>query len=117
MIKSMTAYSTAEYATDQVTVSTEIRSYNSRYLDLVLRIPSGYQSLEEKIKFATNISHCTGTITMVSRVAVQRPVTKVIAIEPQTIEYSGIPSAMGKSPSAVVAVVIKQGLIRINQFG
>jgi uncharacterized protein (TIGR00255 family) len=50
MIKSMTAYSTAEFATEQLTVSTEIRSYNSRYLDLVLRIPSGYQSLEEKIK-------------------------------------------------------------------
>ncbi|MGD8523127.1 MAG: YicC/YloC family endoribonuclease [Desulfobacterales bacterium] len=50
MIKSMTAYSTAEYATEQLTVSTEIRSYNSRYLDLVLRIPSVYQSLEEKIK-------------------------------------------------------------------
>ena len=50
MIKSMTAYSTAEYATEQLTVSTEIRSYNSRYLDLFLRIPSGYQSLEEKIK-------------------------------------------------------------------
>lgn len=50
MIKSMTAYSTAEYATEPLTVSTEIRSYNSRYLDLVLRIPSGYQSLEEKIK-------------------------------------------------------------------
>jgi uncharacterized protein (TIGR00255 family) len=50
MIKSMTAYATAEYSTEQLTVSTEIRSYNSRYLDLALRIPSGYQSLEEKIK-------------------------------------------------------------------
>jgi uncharacterized protein (TIGR00255 family) len=50
MIKSMTAYSTAEFATEQLTVSAEIRSYNSRYLDLVLRIPSGYQSMEEKIK-------------------------------------------------------------------
>ena len=50
MIKSMTAYATTEYTTEQLTVSTEIRSYNSRYLDLVLRIPSGYQFLEERIK-------------------------------------------------------------------
>ena len=50
MIKSMTAYATAEHSNDTFAVSTEIRSYNSRYLDLVLRIPSGYQSLEEKIK-------------------------------------------------------------------
>lgn len=50
MIKSMTAYATAQYSTHQLAVSAEIRSYNSRYFDLVLRIPSGYQSLEEKIK-------------------------------------------------------------------
>ena len=50
MIRSMTAYATAEHSNDTFAVSTEIRSYNSRYLDIVLRIPSGYLSLEEKIK-------------------------------------------------------------------
>jgi len=50
MIKSMTAYATAEHSIEAFAVSTEIRSYNSRYLDIVLRIPSGYLSLEEKIK-------------------------------------------------------------------
>ncbi len=50
MIKSMTAYATAEHSDDTFAVSTEIRSYNSRYLDIALRIPSGYLALEEKIK-------------------------------------------------------------------
>ena len=50
MIKSMTAYATAEHSIDTFAVSTEMRAYNSRYLDIVLRIPSGYLSLEEKIK-------------------------------------------------------------------
>ena len=50
MIKSMTAYAAAESASDAFSVSIEIRSYNSRHLDTVLRMPSGYLSLEEKLK-------------------------------------------------------------------
>jgi uncharacterized protein (TIGR00255 family) len=50
MIKSMTAYAGAEYSSDALAVKTEIRSYNSRQLDIVLRLPNGYLSVEEKIK-------------------------------------------------------------------
>jgi len=50
MIKSMTAFARAEKTVDKFMVSAEIRSYNSRQLDIVLRIPPGYHSLEEKIK-------------------------------------------------------------------
>ena len=50
MIKSMTAYAAAETASDAFSVSLEIRSYNSRHLDTVLRMPPGYLALEEKLK-------------------------------------------------------------------
>ena len=50
MIYSMTAFSTAEITRDRTTVTLEIRSYNSRHLDLAIRIPHGYQILEDKIK-------------------------------------------------------------------
>lgn len=50
MLKSMTAYASSEKIFQNLTVSTEIRSYNSRHLDIVLRIPNGYLSLEEQIK-------------------------------------------------------------------
>ena len=50
MLKSMTAYSKSEKAQEKLTVLIEIRSYNSRYLDISLRIPHGYLTLEEKIK-------------------------------------------------------------------
>lgn len=50
MMKSMTAYARAEKTADNINVSTEIRSYNSRYLDVSLRIMHGYNVLEEKIK-------------------------------------------------------------------
>ncbi len=50
MLKSMTAYAFAERSDGALTVSAEIRSYNSRHLDLVLRLPSGYAGFEEKLK-------------------------------------------------------------------
>ncbi|MGA9178203.1 MAG: YicC/YloC family endoribonuclease [Desulfobacterales bacterium] len=50
MMKSMTAYARTEKTADEINVSTEIRSYNSRYLDVSLRIIHGFNILEEKIK-------------------------------------------------------------------
>jgi uncharacterized protein YicC (UPF0701 family) len=50
MMKSMTAYARAEKTADEINISTEIRSYNSRYLDVSLRILHGFNVLEEKIK-------------------------------------------------------------------
>ena len=50
MIKSMTAYANSEKTTDELAVTVAIRSYNSRHIDIFLRIPPAYQFLEEKIK-------------------------------------------------------------------
>ena len=50
MINSMTAYARSEKAENQITATVEIRSYNSKYLDVSLRSPHGYESLESRIK-------------------------------------------------------------------
>ncbi|HAO21826.1 MAG: YicC family protein [Desulfobacteraceae bacterium IS3] len=50
MIRSMTAFSGAEKTLEKLTVSIEIRAYNSRYLDVTLRIPQSYNGLEDRIK-------------------------------------------------------------------
>ena len=50
MIKSMTAYARTENIGETVSVSVEIRSYNHRFLDIVLRLPPTCTVLEEKIK-------------------------------------------------------------------
>ena len=50
MLKSMTAYAGVEKTQQELTVNMEIRSYNSRHLDMAIRLPHGYASLEEKIK-------------------------------------------------------------------
>lgn len=50
MIKSMTGYARAEKTNKGFMVIFEIRSYNSRHLDIVLRVPHGYHLLEDKIR-------------------------------------------------------------------
>jgi uncharacterized protein (TIGR00255 family) len=64
MMKSMTAYAIAEKTQAKINVLTEIRSYNSRHLDIVLRIPHGYSALEEKIKAVINDGLARGRIEM-----------------------------------------------------
>ncbi|MFZ3047575.1 MAG: YicC/YloC family endoribonuclease [Desulfatirhabdiaceae bacterium] len=50
MIQSMTAFARVEQTSDVCSVVCEIRSCNSRNLDLVLRMPSGLLQMEEKLK-------------------------------------------------------------------
>ncbi|MFO7713906.1 YicC/YloC family endoribonuclease [Desulfosarcina sp.] len=46
----MTAYARAENQTPPYTVRVEVRSYNSRHLDVALKLTHGFESLEERIK-------------------------------------------------------------------
>lgn len=50
MIKSMTAYARAENQLAPYIVRVEVRSYNSRHLDVALKLTHGFESLEERIK-------------------------------------------------------------------
>jgi uncharacterized protein (TIGR00255 family) len=50
MIKSMTGFAAAEVIAGDISVSVDIRAYNSKHLDIVLRVPSNYMALEEKMK-------------------------------------------------------------------
>lgn len=50
MIKSMTAFSRTEAEQSGFSVAIEIRSYNSRYLDIVLHLPHELYDLEDKIR-------------------------------------------------------------------
>jgi uncharacterized protein (TIGR00255 family) len=50
MIKSMTAYAGVEKTDGNRIVSAEMRSFNGRFLDILLRIPQNLQPLEERIK-------------------------------------------------------------------
>ncbi len=50
MIRSMTGFSSREHSRGDVSVAVEIRSVNSRYLDVAVRLPGRYAGLEERVK-------------------------------------------------------------------
>jgi len=50
MIQSMTAYAISENTVNHLTVATEIKTVNSKYLDVVIRLPHGYDFLKQNIK-------------------------------------------------------------------
>ncbi|MBL0714340.1 MAG: YicC family protein [Desulfosarcina sp.] len=50
MLQSMTAFARSETNSDDYEIVTEMRSYNSKNLDLVIRLPHVCQPLEERIK-------------------------------------------------------------------
>ena len=69
MLKSMTAYAFVERQDGDLTVSAEIRSYNSRYLDVVLRLPPGYAGFEDKLKGIVSAAMERGRVEL--RITVQ----------------------------------------------
>lgn len=54
MIRSMTAFAKAEKNTTRCNVSVEIRTVNSKYLDIALKLPSGYDPLEDQVRTLIN---------------------------------------------------------------
>jgi uncharacterized protein (TIGR00255 family) len=64
MIKSMTAFARSEGADGSQSVAVEVRSYNSRYLDLVLRLPAAFASMEDKIKGLVTAAVARGRIEL-----------------------------------------------------
>ncbi|MBA4366532.1 MAG: YicC family protein [Desulfobacterium sp.] len=68
MISSMTAYARSEKTESCITVTAEIRSYNSKYLDISLRTPHGYESLESRIKERVSSQISRGRIEILVRI-------------------------------------------------
>jgi len=50
MIKSMTAFAEASHTVDNITCNVEIRTYNSRHLDVALYLPRAFSRLEDGVK-------------------------------------------------------------------
>ncbi len=73
MIKSMTGFARAEKTAGPMGCRVEIRSYNGKGLDLVLRIPQNYQALEEKIKALVSERMTRGRLEIRFQVEDQAP--------------------------------------------
>ena len=62
MLQSMTGYAQMESSADSLTVLVELRSYNSRYLDIVARLPHGYNNLEDRVRAQIGASLARGRV-------------------------------------------------------
>lgn len=62
MLQSMTGYAQTESTADSLTVLVELRSYNSRYLDIVTRLPHGYNNLDERVRAQIGASVARGRV-------------------------------------------------------
>jgi uncharacterized protein (TIGR00255 family) len=78
----MTAYAGVERMEDGLTVRMEMRSYNSRHLDVVLRIPGDYLIWEDKIKKIMSETIKRGRIEL--RMTIQNEADEADAYEVNT---------------------------------
>jgi len=84
----MTAFASSEKIEEKFSIVIEIRSYNHRYLDIALRVPSGYRALEDKIKSLITDSVTRGRVEIL--VTIKEDIQDALAFEinePKAAKY------------------------------
>lgn len=92
MIKSMTGFAAAEIIAGETAVSADIRSYNNRHLDVVLRVPPGYMALEEKIREVIAGKVVRGRLEV--KVQIKRAAAEAVAFEIDWPRAEGMHAAL-----------------------
>lgn len=88
MTKSMTAFAKAESSSETVSVRLEIRSYNHRFLDPVLRMPQQYLPLEERVKTTVAEKIARGRVELKIQISGEPEDTIVFEVNrPKAIAY------------------------------
>jgi len=64
VVKSMTGFGRGEIESSGRTWAVELRCVNHRYLDLKMKLPRGYSSLEEKIRKKVSLYHQRGRVDL-----------------------------------------------------
>jgi len=97
MLKSMTAYAFVEKIDDALSITVEVRTYNSRHLDIIVRLPMGYAGFEEKIK--TLVSGAIGRGRVELRITVKEDAKTVFDYETDVTRAKAYLAAYGKLQS------------------
>ena len=88
----MTGFATADKIAQEITVSMDIRAYNSKHLDLMLRLPSGYLHLDDKIK--TRIAERITRGRMEIRIQIKDHSEEAVVFEIDLVRVRAIQSAL-----------------------
>jgi uncharacterized protein (TIGR00255 family) len=101
MINSMTGYAAAESGGDTFSVSVEIRSFNNRHLDTILRLPHAWLGLESRIKAVVGDRLARGRVEV--RVDIQDVSAAAEKFEVDTIRAGAYAEALKHLAQAVGA--------------
>ena len=88
-MKSMTGYAYRESTSDTITVSVEIKGYNSRFLDLSVYLPSWLSSLEPGIRQYMSSRFCRGKVDVSVRVKEENAPVSVSVNKEAVHSYMG----------------------------
>ncbi|MCP3953177.1 MAG: YicC family protein, partial [Desulfobacterales bacterium] len=118
MIHSMTAYARSEIVTEAVTVNMEVRSVNSRHLDMHVRLPARFLGLEERIRSTLAKRLARGRIDI--RVQIEDKDEKSLAFEIDEARAAAYHKALDRirqtfridTPISLKALVDAGGIIK-----
>jgi len=109
MIKSMTAFARAEAGDALRSVVVEIRSYNSRHLDLFLRLPSAYAGLEDKVKGLVAADVARGRVEVRLQIEAKTEAAVVFAVNaPRAVAYHRARTELKKLVNIDAPVTLEQ---------
>lgn len=109
MIKSMTAFARTEAGDALRSVVVEIRSYNSRHLDLVLRLPSVYAGLEDKVKALVAVAVARGRVEVRLQIEAKTEEAVVFAVNaPRAVAYHRALTELKKLVNIDAPVTLEQ---------
>jgi len=80
MVQSMTGYGTAVCTSDNYRVTVELKSLNSKYFELGLKVPRPYMKYEHTLRNYLTKELERGKITMLMNVEIQNPTKKALNI-------------------------------------
>ena len=90
----MTGFAAAEKTDGEITVSADMRAYNSRHLDIVLRIPPSYMVLEDKMKGLVAERIARGRVEI--KIKIKDESEQALAFEIDQPRAKAIHSALGQ---------------------
>ena len=109
MIKSMTAFARTEAGDALRSVVVEIRSYNSRHMDLVLRLPSAYAGLEDKVKSLVAVAVARGRVEVRLQIEAKTEEAVVFAVNaPRAVAYHRALTELKKLVNIDAPVTLEQ---------
>ena len=105
MIKSMTGFGRSEYSNEDISIEVEIKTVNSRFLDISLKMPNKFNFFEDKIRKLINKYISRGRVEVFIKYAQDKADKNDILVDLETairmkislqsiIDYTGINSTI-----------------------